>query len=588
MQFLQHQKRHSQPKQLSKSRLRERQRESRELEELSAFFLPSKTNGDREKTNRSERRDHADPMSPSIHHNHQNDLESGNEPSEPSKDKHKVITKYHHSSSSARGLVSRESEPGNREFPHTVTNPSKATSYFTWSRSETSPLDQVPDDTRSGSLNPTSEWTTTPNSIRRALVATGIYRDTGIQPYDDATTIRKGPEHTIQEASCSSKHSRTLEHGFSRQKESNIYPKKVYCDQAIMTDDKLDSAETHRNQCECNKEGKQTEYDQTSPSYEGVDPGRNTRETRLPSNQSSTMGKATKTGSTTEAQTYLGFEPLNQEAVLPHARQTSGSEDRVSQSSREAMPPPPLPFHRRDVHPMSLLSHSPVEDPLSQDNTRGVLLQQPLVNELHEYPKDNSVVNSSTPSIKPSVGAYGSVCSPRSFSWIPQVRTPSAVGSKSRSPFLRLSMRSPLYQSQLDGNQSEDLQRVDNLANDPEETLSDFIARIEEEMQEQAHLQSIGFIEEEAGVYDTTESPSQQGQYLGHAMGHEDEDAGYLTALINPEGVDHGVGCHQSRETGRMRPSQSELGITTKFEDGLEDEQMEMSSFWKLNGFSHL
>ena len=197
MQFLHHPKRNAQPKPLSKSRLRERRRESRELEEDSAFFLPPKTQKNRERSRKRHRVESTKRQSSQGHHNDQSDSITHGEPSVPSYYAHEDASEKPLPSSEPRHLVrTTRTSPG---CSQTGTERSKPTTYFTWSSSRASPVVRVSVDTRPRSSSPASEWTTTPASVRRALIDTGVYRDTGIHPYDESSTSERRIQPEMRE-----------------------------------------------------------------------------------------------------------------------------------------------------------------------------------------------------------------------------------------------------------------------------------------------------------------------------------------------------------------------------------------------------
>ena len=230
MQFLHHPKRNAQPKPLSKSRLRERRRESRELEEVSAFFLPPKTQKNRERSRKRHRVESIRPQSSQGHHNDQSDSITHGEPSVPSYYAHEDASEKPLPSSEPRHLVrTTRTSPG---CSQTGTERSKPTTYFTWSSSRASPVVRVSVDTRPRSSSPASEWTTTPASVRRALIDTGVYRDTGIHPYDESSTSERQIQPEMREIGH---HDESHE---IQQQKLGPRGRVSYCDQAMMTDDR--------------------------------------------------------------------------------------------------------------------------------------------------------------------------------------------------------------------------------------------------------------------------------------------------------------------------------------------------------------
>ncbi|CAJ2501460.1 Uu.00g043130.m01.CDS01 [Anthostomella pinea] len=187
MQFLKRQRREPQAKPLSNSRLKERLRETRELEQISSFFQPPKGKEEPRKKRQAVQKDREDPRHANKHSKHNPAPLYRPDVFESSPSRPTLTTTHREGSLSSRGRSSQTHLPAQNVF---VARPmsSKATSYFTWSKSGShhSARPNV-HDIDVGSHRSDSTWTTTPEPVREALIATGIFKDTGIQPYDDAS-----------------------------------------------------------------------------------------------------------------------------------------------------------------------------------------------------------------------------------------------------------------------------------------------------------------------------------------------------------------------------------------------------------------
>lgn len=618
---MQHQKRNSKPKPLSEARLRERRRESRELEEVSAFFLPSKANINLDRSKELEKRERKNHQIRTRHRNYQNDLTTQNEPPRLLMLENEETIKYPRPKSrNSRGLTSRDSGPVNLESNCTITEPSKTITYLTWSSSPTSPHGEVLDGAQPSSPAPPSDWTTTPDSIRRALVATGIYRDTGIHPYDDASKGELGYEHAVRRVDHS-KNDKASEHDDnSQQQESNGLPGSTLHARALTTDDKQDPTEDHQSQHEnvtipsilevkYKRGERQTQHDehsyQKSHSSGRVDYPEDTRKIPLPSDRRPRLERSLRIGCTDKPQTLQNPDPMGQELGVSYESLALSLEDHVSHAShgsREAMPPPPLPLERGHLSAVARTSPeivSNIEKQLSRDDITGAFFQQPHMDNQQCLPELGTVRTDSASSVRRSGQSRNigeTLCSLETASWIPHAKTPSTAYTERQNGFSRLSMRSPLYQSQLDVNASSRSPRDKSPRVKLQESMTEFITRIERDMQAQLPIENITPTEEDE-MYNMIASPSDHDIEPQHhldpnTIGHRETSS--LGVLTNPqaEGTDDGFVQSQGRESHLVHHSRSEVstprvfGTTMGVMDYSEDEQLEMSRFWKPNGFA--
>ncbi|KAI0600169.1 hypothetical protein F4775DRAFT_599673 [Biscogniauxia sp. FL1348] len=359
MQFLKHQKRDSQPKPLSRHRLRERRRENREVEQVSSFFLPSKKGKSYRELSHLPRKTERDAMNTNERDGH-----------EQYYTQQRYSGSFEPSSPQQNGISTRQesSSPHNKSHQLPINNDnisehrrksSKATTYFTWSSSHPSPQTNRPD-FKKGPYSSRSIRTATPELVRESLIATGVYRNTGIHPYDDSTSQQT--HHTTR---C-----------------------------GVSTDrDSLDQKECHvRDQTESsNSQGgdSRVELALAGESFEALKQRWNTilppqwrlERDAVPGNTVDTKGHpadglkkdrrsvvirgcervesskahtqnhdANPSVSQVYSPRHTGNEvstPLKQGTI--ECGQIPGSQDRISQTSREAMPPPPLPIRKSQV-----------------------------------------------------------------------------------------------------------------------------------------------------------------------------------------------------------------------------------------------
>ncbi|KAI0143635.1 hypothetical protein GGR57DRAFT_507953 [Xylariaceae sp. FL1272] len=191
---------------LSKSRRRDRQREEREREHISSFFIPP---------------NNLHKVMVSYAHEHDDD--------EANPDGHDGIALVHgkrqitspfdsHSDNhyeefqQPRGPPNRGTSPviSSAQSHDCRSNSSRTTSYYTWSSSRLN----VPDDAQACVNRPLSPsergGSATPETVRRAILNTGIYRDTRIRPYDDWTIEQTLAPATDSDSISSNKESRNM------------------------------------------------------------------------------------------------------------------------------------------------------------------------------------------------------------------------------------------------------------------------------------------------------------------------------------------------------------------------------------------
>ena len=575
MQFLQHPKRNTLPKPLSKSRLRERRRESRELEEVSAFFLPPKTQNNGGKSGKRHRVDSTQPRSSQMNHNDQSDSITYGEPSVPSYYVHEEASEKPLRSSEPCRLVSttRTSLGGSQA----ETEPSKPTTYFTWSSSRASPVVRESVDTRPRSSSSASEWTTTPTSVRRALIDTGVYRDTGIHPYDESSTNkgRKNPE-----IGGSDYHGESHE---SQQQKPCPQARVSYCDQAVMTDD--------RQSVTGNVPHKRGNIFTTS------DTARKDGESQAPQDAYSYRHSLSPGGldcnkypETPRTPIHRDPRPSNPESMEADQTAAPNSVGRISQTSRDIMPPPPLPLHKNSTSVHNLSSHNAfqnVNEEQIDGKAGGAHSHKSSMESQQGLPVSEVSGSVSIQSSKPVTEAEKTLDPINAASWIPQVNTPSGSRVQRERNLSRIAMRSPIYQSQLDGQSYNDVIYKEKQSQVSQDSMAEFIAMIEREIQMQPSLHDNGSDRLSPGMHDDRTVTSGQAVEYGY-----EPYSSYKDDLRDEAEVEHEPILARSMDQHIVRSDQLDSGIARIREvdngvgDECEEERQEMSRFWKPNKFS--
>lgn len=625
MQFLTHQKGTHQPKALSKSRQRDKRREDRELEEVSSFFLPQRADGNPRKSR---------PHSPSVRNNH-HDLPRQSRQFEPIPFQElcksppldrRRCSKHHHMPRTSRHDTT---ETPSIDFHGSIGDRQESdrnTSYFTWSSSRHSPYTNR----REGRSSPDvsdSIWSTTPEPIRKDLIATGIYRDTGIPLYDDSLT-----EHGMERETTKTKNHTSGSTESEDIRRFNRPTEVKYRDQAIMTDNTVNRLEQHRRKSSTSEPRSKQRLESTSHnvhtmedhqaskspkdpspkaprSAQEMDRQHIVREARLGPPRGVSPRYNVQSPSILCAQSIESYpepKPVGTGTNRSHERQRQETSDPASVASRDAMPPPPIPHGRTGS---IATTRDDVEVGTSTQNDSSTNMATEVLRAPHVVNGNSDTQSAHGPakSCDPATSSFETtsntdqtLSSLDTLTWIPQ-RTPSARMIESRSIPSRPSMKSPIYGDPLEERlRGCSYQR--DLTSKPHssESMGEFIARIESESELQSPSHEYGVPGSESGFdgaepgtshFDTEllhEQPSvsyarenvlprpASDFYLSYAnlgdsvIDQEDEGELYAEAQYSQYAVDG------AREFS---------GATQPFED-FEEERSEMSSFWRPNQFS--
>ncbi|KAK7924777.1 hypothetical protein PG985_006831 [Apiospora marii] len=197
MHFLQERTGNAGPKPLSERRLRELEKQQKEMKEVSSFFLPAQAPREVLETDVGDQRGHnreilrkLQERSGSATRRYSTSKSSQSEPSASREYllSEQVLQRRRDSDSSAQNIEEDRRSQGDCHRP-VSSRDSRPTTYFSWSTSPSrSPI------RKNGSVSQASSGihdgrTTTPETVRRALVDSGIFRGTGIAPYDQERSI---------------------------------------------------------------------------------------------------------------------------------------------------------------------------------------------------------------------------------------------------------------------------------------------------------------------------------------------------------------------------------------------------------------
>lgn len=597
-----------QQKGLSSSRLRERRRESQELERVSSFFLPACPDATSRKVKPARPKDNEDNRCKKV--TYRDNTISSATPSSPT-----PPTQGH-----IQQPLSSHEDP--RSLPtETPSNPlhgsgSSSTMYITWSSSQPSPkAGKHLVDTRPRSIEPANS--ATPESIRRALIATRVYENTGIRSYDTSSYQQKighksGGELTSTGGSIVD-HVDTCEAQVSAEDQGSKM-------KSMCPNDAKDTAALLSNQeerwntilhpqwklrglsdVEMSSADKQQNDEVTDIPRSVKPPSRQemAQEARLnPMRESPRAQRAcrhidhnpdTNSRSTAEGLVLIPPEP---ERIIDQAK--PADQDRDTITSRDAMPPPPLPPTRSNY---PHLTNREPGDYVGSSMCVGAT--QPLDTHVHvpnhEHPQATNPYTATEQPHESGREHERVISTLDSVSWIPQTMTSSIVTHERDKTSSRLSMRSLIYETQ---GEEEDPHGDLRLTPQPKmpitESMADFITRIESEIEESTCLdeycRSEPMTENQANSLDPeTSTEETYNRQLIASDGSRIDYRQFPNHVADPEfkaasQTSHGFQGYEG-QAGCLQE-----GTTTTTSEILKDDIndfLEMSNFWRPNRFSH-
>ncbi|KAI0483082.1 hypothetical protein GGR56DRAFT_223972 [Xylariaceae sp. FL0804] len=594
MHFLKHQKHDSRPKPLSKSRLRERQRENRELEQVSSFFLPRKRKDNHEAT-RSSLLDI--PVEPTRRHDRQREASLDYEEcsSEGSPSRSTLINEHHQRSSTAHDSPNQRRSLAQVDHRRPARQSSKTTTYFTWSSSHHSPpasREVTPMET----YRTDTPRATTPETIKAALIATGIYKHTGIEPYD-VPSDHRSEDSTVHSTVAAEVQSRSLD------KNVNGHPDNVADDMSdiirqrwtkIVTAGRRNSQSTYvpRSDQGAAEAERATGHSNVLHRHES-------HPRMAPKVHTETMAKYQDTDIHEEhpPRTFATHAKEPEQALRRSSSELenrlSSSPGRTSLSSRVAMPPPPLPSRKQSCS-TGIANNGTANTWEVQEGTRQAKASETQENAARTAPP--------APELRTGCEEIPPLCegirSPNSASWIPQSRTPSIVNLEREKCISRLSVRSPIYASQMG---AEPVRVTRSTVEPPTahdtENMADFIARIEDEaldrdfdarscstnveMDSDASAAGPVMDDDKRQLHQSPDSRTSPATFTRLSRGLSPSNDAFLELEAQiPWGG-------QSSVTSRLAEydNTKHTGVAA---DSFETERLEMSAFWRPNMFPQL
>lgn len=598
----------AQQKGLSNSRLRERRRESQELERISSFFQPACADATSRKVKPARSKDNEDTGRKKVtRRDDAISLAPPSSPTPPTQDHHQHSSIFQEQSSSLPCMTPSNPIHGSR---------SSRTTYITWSTSQPSPKagkDLV--DTQSRSIEPPSS--TTPENVRRALIATRVYENTGILPYDVPSCRQKLGRKSSGELTST---------------RGSIVDHVDTCEAQVLTEDQgskmrsmgLSDAKdmvgllSHQQErwntilppewrlrglldVEVSATDKQENNEVTDKLAGVAVPGRQeiAQEARFNRMRESPRAQRTRhhidhnpdtdSRSTAESPELVPPEP---ERIVYQAKPTD--QDRDTIASRDAMPPPPLPSTRSN-HSF-LTNREPGDDTSSSiclGATRPVDTHVQVPNYEHPHAMD---IYTTTEKPHESGREHERVIPALdSVSWIPQAMTPSIATYERDKALSRLCTRSLIYETQGEEKGPRgDLHLTPQPRMQIAESMADFITRIESEIEESTYLdeycQSEPINENHGNSPDPDTNPNDTCNRQLIASDPSRIDYCQLPNHIPDPGFKAASQTgHSFHEYGGLAGCLEERSATMTSEilkDDI-DEFLEMSNFWRPNRFSH-
>ncbi|KAI1157106.1 hypothetical protein F4825DRAFT_400682 [Nemania diffusa] len=575
---------------LSSSRLREVQRESRELEHISSFFLPTSADA----TSRRDR-----PVKSKRN-------EEARCKKMPSRDKAASFTTPSSPTAITQPCSIPTTTPSN---PHCRSGSSRTTTYFTWSSTQHSP------EVRNSPVGPQTKSTepirsATPDNIRKALVATGVYNISKDQHRHDLKT----PNESSSTCSNIVDHVDTYEEGTSTvDQESKI--KSKCCNDTTSTVAPLARLEARwntilppewrlrRSEDEISSIGEQRQETildiparVRSPSRQGVLQEVRIKPTReYPRAQHACCHRAQDFDPNLQpmAENYVPVAPEPNRAV---DQTTPDVQDRGTISSRDAMPPPPLPTPQpNSLHLNSNRSGGNPSSSIHLGATR------PLETHIQ-------VPNCDHPQVMDTCKATGQPCEMsrnpekmiptlNSTSWISQAITSSIANYERDKTLSRLSMRSPIYATRSRENTPQGaVCSTPPPAAPMRESMADFIARIESELEEPTSLNEPYNPESMTGYQELYVDPIMS-TYNAHDRQVITPDGLRTDRRHLPSDITDPI-FKETFETGQSFDGDevpalssicrhASIPLPTEAPEDNMDEFLEMSKFWRPNRFSH-
>ncbi|KAI0443696.1 hypothetical protein F4803DRAFT_304642 [Xylaria telfairii] len=611
MPFPTHQERDvTQQKGLSSSRLRERRRESRELEQISSFFIPGCTDATSHKKKPDKPECGKEAGYKGLYYRDNKTLGSYRDSiamlSSPTSWKH------HHQRSSTSYENSRLIPTVTAGNPNCRPSSSGTTTYFTWPSSHHSPqARRNMADTRPMSVEP--ERSATPENIQKALVATGVYKNTGIGSYDVSDDQQNHALETRGESS--SMGSSMIDH--VKACEGEGLGMKSGCSNdtgaAVALLAHLEarwktilppgwkprrSPEVEVSLAVQQRLTKTPDITSISKprSHQGIIEQAQIKPKRVfhPDQYAyHHMDHDSRTGPQAIATSPMPVLPEVDQIVN---RVTITNQHRDTISSRDAMPPPPIPPPGLDSLHFGSVKLGDDSNASVHLGSAGPVGPHGQIASYDEHAQVMEVNRAIGQPLEVSREPGNGIPTLDSASWIPQTVT-SGISSYERDKTLsRLSMRSPIYEIQdKDKDSKGTLRLTPPRTTHMIESMADFIARIESELEEPAsfdeYYQPESIIESPGFSLDTVTSSVKSQNRQRTASDGLQMDPCQLAVGVTDLAVKEATETNRRLyERGQLAPPIRERSTTIFTEcprDDDLDEFIEMSNFWRPNRFSY-
>ncbi|KAK9789724.1 hypothetical protein SCARD494_08995 [Seiridium cardinale] len=513
MQFLQNGRKDVMPKSLSKKRLKELEKQSKEIEEVSSFFLPAK----KAVNNQYSKLLQVPTSAVTTYRTLDAEVMSESRAQDVSETSESENNRWNESARSLRSYnygseVSRYERHDRSETPPHSRKTSKATTYFTWSRSATrSPF---PTNRQASPDSPGQEMqqSTTPDAVKKTLVDSGIFRGTGVPGYDDSS--RKFSHGEAEQNSDAKIRQGHLELG--------TFDDEMIASSSVSLEDGEDTVEGQtslktlwqtRFASEWQKRERDSSHDAVKQSVPaGLRDNRSSQPRVLKNRPKKAPPKiyvATPDATVTRGEALshsrgqgderfrgrVHAEESSQETeprsdLNPSEPQSSDPDERVSLASKDIMPPPPRPSSQL-VPPLTTIT-SHMNQPILQDRylpTEAEIAAAHRV--VAESNAESTMVTDGPRADRQSNVSRGSAVdgdgstfsSIQTASWLPRTQTPASTAFSRSTNTSRNSTTCPLPVSQKATRPERGEKRVIRAQiAEVEESLADYIDRIEREV----------------------------------------------------------------------------------------------------------
>ncbi|KAK6954083.1 hypothetical protein Daesc_004045 [Daldinia eschscholtzii] len=481
------------------------------------------------------------------------------------------------------------------------------TTYLTWSSSHQSPRIGIDQGDSHSSRNASgSIQTPTLELTRGDLTETGTYHNFRIPPYDDhqieLSTGRKTIEREV--SNVRDPESEDIDQGLHP---LSINSNKVrYRDQAIMTEDPFELAGlpdvVHKTQDSRPSKSPGEQNSHEPQASNDIDRQQIVRKVRLTLIEGGGLGQDIEVphgldSTTTTIHKYPEMATIN--PLKSPERQEQQAKDETSVASRDAMPPPPKPYSRNAslAAPYDNIEFNAPEQNAAPANPE--VSQVPHITDSNESVYDSQKpLKSCSQAMYESVANNGHALSNSSSAiWTPRSRPPVSTVERGSS-LSRPTTISPTHVSRDEGNLSKDPCQEDLMEPREFETITEFIARIENESRWQftpygnSSMSGLGEVALDSSSTHTGLSHKQpavcnteQETPLNLSPNFRSYDANTGMSRMD-ELCEKGLDTEAPYAQQRIgTPSVIIPGVVQSVEE-FEDERLAMSSFWRPNRFS--